>query len=755
MDVMLKRLAWASMVGICALLPINMAQAVNYVFPGGPSVPSVPQSLAHLDTLTVNSNSTYKPASTNTFAYAVELQRSATITIDAGSSIIYDGVGLSPAALRSDRSNDADQTININGTLSSNFAANAIYIHNSNAGNVDFIGINVTGAVIGGISTPGPAQVELQFNGAPTINGDINLGSASNSTIVRIGFTGITNFTTNDTLSNISLLRIMTVGSTYTMNGAASSIKALIIDSGTTMTLNNTISGIAGDGAITNNGTLVLTRNITKTGAFNTTVTTGNTKVTQAITVSTSNYANAGTHTAQLSDVLNYGKLTFSPAINPTFNIFTATYTGGYFPAGTYDLIVGSGVIANPATRNLPNNPSAFITFSNLQSNGATKIQITIARSLYQNYAKSTLTRGIANNLESIGAKLATTQNAQMTAVLNAVERSTQAGLNDAMKQLAPISTPPLHALTVQNESMKQVELRLASLRSPYKGYVAGSLVQDNQLWFRPFGAYANQKAINDIEGYYATTGGFAIGFDRDLDSKYNVGVAASYAISRVKDKINPNSLVQMKTYEGMLYGTYNFGHAKYLDWITGIGATNFTSNRAVNIQNFGGTANANYSGQQFSTKATLGKDYSAFDFLQVTPEASAQYSFATQYEYQESGAQGANLNVVRKNANVVQLGVGGKMSTPILLDRSTVIPEIHLMGLYNVVNGSQDSTFKFIAGGDPMTSHMSLSRGTLRMGAALTIAVIGSLELKLNYDCELQDRYVNHSGYLNFKYSL
>jgi len=775
MDVMLKRSVRASIVGICCLLPINMAQAVTYNFPvaGAGTLAVAPQALAAGDTININS-SIFEPVASNLFSYAVSLPgpsvAATTVNVAANASIIYNGTGPSPSAIVANYSDATTTLLNINnlGTISSGFGATAISLRNATTGNADIYNINNNAAIIGGIFTAGAQTVNLNLSGAAdpingvvSVLGGINLSASATSTAtLNIGINGTTGsgaftvYSTQGPISNISLI-VVHPASTFVLNDPATAIAAFTVDHGSTATLNNIMSAASvNEGQISNVGTLILTSNITKTGQFNT-ASDGNTIVTQAISVSTSNYANAGTHTAQLTDILNYGQLNLGN-ITPTFVTFTATYKSGYFPAGTYNLVTSTNAtsFARLPVPSLPNNPSAFITFSNLQSNDNT-VQITVSRSLYQNYAKSTLTRSIAANLESIGANLPTTQNAQMVALLDAVEKSSIGGINDVMKQLAPLSTPPLHALTVQNESMKQVELRLASLRSPYKGYMAGDLVRDNQLWFRPFGAYANQKAIDDIQGYYATTGGFAMGFDRDLDSKYNVGMAASYAVSRIKDKINPNSLVLMKTYQGMLYGTYNFKTGKYLDWITGIGATNYVSNRPVNIQNFGGIANSNYSGQQFSTKATIGKDYSAFDFLQVTPEASAQYSFATQYEYQESGAQGANLDIVRKNANVVQLGVGGKLSTPILLDRSTIIPEIHLMGLFNIINGSQDTTFKFISGGDPMTSHMSLNRGTLKMGAALTLAVIGSLELKLNYDCEMQDRYVNHSGYLNFKYSL
>ncbi len=306
----------------------------------------------------------------------------------------------------------------------------------------------------------------------------------------------------------------------------------------------------------------------------------------------------------------------------------------------------------------------------------------------------------------------------------------------------------------MQDSSMYQAKMRLAELRNGTSSYVAGDLVKDTHAWFRGFGSYANQQPKDDSFGYYATSGGVIGGLDRDLDDRYTMGAAFVYALSHVTDKVNPQSTTKFKSYIGMVYGTYNYSDVEYLDWIIAVTCNTFSASRNVNINSmYNQVATSSYSSQQASAMGVYGKNYEAFGFMELTPEAMAQYTFAKQYAYTESGAPGANLGISRTNSDIVTLGVGGIAAIPVWVNPSIVIPDIHGWAYYNPIIGRQNTVFTFVTGGGPITSTFNMPRTSLLIGAALTIAVVDKLEVKVNFDYEVADRFKGYTAYFNLRY--
>ncbi|HSX20407.1 MAG TPA: autotransporter outer membrane beta-barrel domain-containing protein, partial [Gammaproteobacteria bacterium] len=173
-----------------------------------------------------------------------------------------------------------------------------------------------------------------------------------------------------------------------------------------------------------------------------------------------------------------------------------------------------------------------------------------------------------------------------------------------------------------------------------------------------------------------------------------------------------------------------------------------------INITTFVQTAQSSYGSQQIAVNGVLGQDYEAFGFMQLTPEAYAEYMFAKQYTYEETGAGGANLQISRTNTDMVTLALGGKAAIPFLLDPGIVMPEIHSWAYYNPIIGKQDTIFSFVDGGGPMTSIFNPSRTGITIGAALTVAVIDKLEVKFNFDYDIEDRFTAYCGYINLRYT-
>lgn len=742
----------------------QVAMATNYTVTGpapgviNPGALTPPLSLSTTDTVTVSNGATLATPSNSSVAYTINTSgvtgTTTPVTVDSGGTLSYNGTSTTGAAISSIRSDviATDSMINLNGNANNGTGLYAIYITNSSVATTnDYYTITNTGTMVGAVVTSGVARAIFNISGPnASVTGTINL--AVYPDIGHFSILNIQNgahFIPTGTISNTSLIAVDGTSS-LTLNNTASSIRELSIAAGGTVTINSTLAGIPADGPISNNGTMNIAAGITKTDLF---TGTGTNIVSQDVSVSTSNYIITN-HTSLFTDILNYGNMTLTNSSTTTITNFSVTGGAGYFPAGTYTLASSpvNITVTNPITK-----PSStlFLSFDTpVIDNISTpkNIKMTINRTPFNTYASTTLTNAIAVNLESIGAG---NPSSDMVTLLDAIEASTTPSqLESALEQLAPLTTAPIFGIEVQNNTMRQVQLRLAELRDR-ETYFAGDIAKDNYVWVRPFGGYANQQPKNDSFGYYGSGGGVAAGFDRNLGANYNVGAAAAYALSHVKDKVNMESRTEIKSYIGMVYGSYNFPDTHYFDWIVAVVANNFNAARVVNINGYYQTPTSSYGSQQISFKGLWGKEIPAFGFMQLTPLAAAQYTFAKQYEYTESNGAATNLTISRTNSNLVQLGLGGKAAVPLWVNPSIIVPEIHALAFYNPIIGQQNSEFSFVDGGGQMISIFDLSRTGLIYGGALTIAVVDTLEVKFNIDFNIQDRFNAYVVYMNLRYSI
>ncbi len=742
------------------------------VNPPLPATPLPGTQLLSGDVVTIASGATMATPSTSAIQYTIGVNTTAppgpslTINVNSGGTLSYSGSNGSGAAIFVSRNDNTltTQNMNIDGTISSGtglYAASLTNIVGVTAQDTYNINISGTASVSGTIVTSGVLHSAVNITGTPTINGAIILGVSSiGSSALVVGASGTATFTPTYSISTIDSVQISN-NSTFNLGVTNSDLRSILIDSGSTLTNSITINGTStADGNIVNNGTFNIGAPIAKTGTFTGTGTNVVTAGSAAgISITTSNYRITN-HRAALLDVQNYGNITLSTGnfnLNNgganTFSIAYGTasgYSPGYFPEGTYTLVTTTlGTITAPTFSAVPAS-TLFLSFGTPFVSGNT-IKVTLTRTGFNEYPGTDLTQSIAGSLEAIGNN---SPNSSALTLLNAMEATTSvASLQSNLQQLAPLTTAPIFGYQIQNDSMRQAKLRLAELRDHNGSYFAGDIGKDAHLWLRPFGAYANQDAKEDSLGYYARSGGIIVGFDRNLDDYYTLGAAFAYVNSNVQDKINTLSITNLQSYIGMLYGTYNLSSSRYVDWVLAITANNFDANRLINFNSFNQFASSSYSSQQFAINGIIGEDYEAFGFLELTPEAFGQLTYAKQYPYTETNGGGANLNIDRYNPTIVTLGLGAKAAMPLLADPSIIVPELHTMFFYTPFTGNQDTIFSFVEGGSPLTSSFSLSRTGLLIGAAFTVAVVDKLELKFNFDYDIEDRYHGYTAWLNLRY--
>lgn len=272
-------------------------------------------------------------------------------------------------------------------------------------------------------------------------------------------------------------------------------------------------------------------------------------------------------------------------------------------------------------------------------------------------------------------------------------------------------------------------------------------------VWGKFFGGYAEQDLRDGIDGYEATTLGFALGADKQFTDNMTAGLALSYANSDVDSKdASEGNNTEIDSYAINLYGTYNNGSPWYVDGQLNFGLSEYDTKRVINFASR--TAKGSFDGYQYGAKVGGGYTYDMGSTL-VTPMASLQYTRLELDGYTEEGAGGANLKVNEQDYDVLTSELGAKLAVkPFEMSGWTVAPEVHAAWLYDMVKDKAEVTAQFTGGTTSFkTEGKDPAEHTAKVGFGVDVANGQDVTVSVNYDAEIKDEYLGHAGALKVRY--
>lgn len=599
----------------------------------------------------------------------------------------------------------------------------------------DIIGVPSTGAGTLSVTAATTLQTNAAINGVQTIN------VIGNSRLTLQSGASCTNFT------NINLAS----GST------------IQIDSGAALTVSDSRT-LSGDGDIVNSGFFeVDNSNLTLgTGGVGGNFTNNSSGIfyingTPTITFAGATFVNSGSILASFStqNTLPHINLANVQAAGVSLSNGTIVvgYNNNYIAEGQYTLLTSNDILT-PSTLGgyvLP-QPSRYISSWSLSTDGA-NANVQVVRDGFGNHATTARGKAIGDYMESIGSSNPT--QAQLD-LLNALEKIDDDGeLNTALVNLFPPESPPLQTMQMISTNLRQVEIRLVNTRQDTIMAAAGDndLYGKHGVWIRPFTSSGHQRDKQDLLGYKAKTKGIAFGIDTEAQNWLTVGIAGSVSKSTVTQNNNSLTYTDISAYQAMVYGTVKSANDAYFDWILAVGNNNYDGVRNVSLPGFEANAVSDYGGQQITAKVIASRDFELFNYYQLTPHGSAQYSFLRTLAYQENGAGAFNVSVSPNNMNLFRMGLGAELSVP-LSDRNYVgIPAIHAGAYVDAGGGAQDTNSMFISGGPIISSKLQPNRLLIKVGASFNLSINDNVELTANYDLESRRGYTGHEAYLNLRY--
>ncbi|HEU5048605.1 MAG TPA: autotransporter domain-containing protein [Rickettsiales bacterium] len=310
-------------------------------------------------------------------------------------------------------------------------------------------------------------------------------------------------------------------------------------------------------------------------------------------------------------------------------------------------------------------------------------------------------------------------------------------------------------AQALNNQTLNMAAEQLAILHgSGETGMAAGGNLKGVRIWGQMFDAEANQGEHQGIKGYSANSWGGAVGIDtRNINDKTILGLALSSGQTNANSKNANHTGTDVNSYQLTLYGDYAFTKDTFASGMLAYGWQNVDTIR-YDVGGAGGSAaHGDFNTNEIAARTELGKNYRYGSTL-VTPSILANYLHYSPDSYTETGAGSMNLHIDRKNMDVLELGVGTKLSWTYQRAEGVLTPSVHGGWRYDVIGDHLDATNSFAAGGPAFdTQGIQPGRGTLDMGASVKYVTNSNIELTANYELQHKMDYTSNAGFVRAAY--
>jgi len=431
------------------------------------------------------------------------------------------------------------------------------------------------------------------------------------------------------------------------------------------------------------------------------------------------------------------------------------------------------GVTLLPGTQNIRDNESFLIVNATTLNADASKIAVQentplpmvsftpqkTGNNLYlvssrnnSYYAQNSGNSSLGNTLDS----LANTASSDMATIIGALDTSGSA--SDAT-QLTPGVNNAINeaGYATQGQFINTIINRIGDFLTSLSGKGATGISSGDEpkqpqgVWAQAFDTYLHQGARGTSNGYNANVWGTSLGYDRAVLDSFIIGLNTGYAQDRIRSKDN-STRTDVDSYQVGMYGNYAKGPF-YLDGIFSFAYNQYDSSRRIMFNSIDRTPKSDYGGQQYSTYLEGGYTFKKNDF-EITPLTSLQYMHLRTNSYTEKDAGDANLDVDAQDYNLLQSGLGAKVSYLFAASEYTFIPEFHAKWLYEFLGEAQQTTSTFTGGGASfVTAGFSPAQSSYNLGLKLTLLTKQNISLSFGYDFEGKSDFYSHSGIINARY--
>ncbi|TWB48929.1 hypothetical protein [Nitrospirillum viridazoti] len=497
--------------------------------------------------------------------------------------------------------------------------------------------------------------------------------------------------------------------------------------------------------------------------------------VNSAVNITGSYSQTAGSLVVGVSSTTSYGSLVISGSANLTGGSVTLTaINGGQLSAGSYTIASAGSTLT---TSNLTLTATGYtVTSSTITANGATDLILTLSSgsggttgptgpTISTQYTAVGLAAGgpgvgTGRALDVIANSSSATAQAFQTAVLTRLSKLSGEAQQLAVTQLSPSQlTPQINTFSV-TPSTNAISLHqqhaAAYMDGPMgdvngKGAAAGSDGQQGAVWGEILGGGVLRGNNADAAGYSGTTAGLVLGVDWYANDTVMAGLAFSWLNGSVNGEgTAAGSQTKAASYQLTAYSVWRPDWADQRLSVEGqasFGYNHYDQRRWIGF--LGARANANYGGEQYLGKVTVGYDLPVSASFTLTPQASLRAVRLTNHAYDEHDAGVANMAVGALKVDNLTQELGAELSGKVDTAWGRLLPDLRLAWVHDYLNGPIATT-SVLAGTSFVSSTGRTAADGLGIGVGATLDQGDGFKLRLEYSGELRRDYQSHAGVLH-----
>lgn len=301
------------------------------------------------------------------------------------------------------------------------------------------------------------------------------------------------------------------------------------------------------------------------------------------------------------------------------------------------------------------------------------------------------------------------------------------------VKKLAPEEKPVTHSVasSVQNQVLTLTANRMTGGMAA--GRAGGDEINaDYGFWAQ--GLYNKSRFLGEFDGQ---SRGVAVGFDALINKMYTLGIGYAFSNSDI-DMSGDGGSFDIDSHTVFVYGQY-----KPSQWFINATLSNTVSKYTEKAVVMGTPTETEYDVNSFGIQAMTGYDFKSG----ITPMVGARYLHVTTDGHERL------LGYVDDSKSSFLSAVAGLKYAFDIQDTGSVrwTPELRALATYDVIADKNGATVYVPGGSIYHVAGDRMSRGGGELGMGLTAEWRG-LELSLNYDLQLREDYLSHTGMVKLR---
>ncbi|MCX5714510.1 MAG: autotransporter outer membrane beta-barrel domain-containing protein, partial [Candidatus Omnitrophica bacterium] len=165
-------------------------------------------------------------------------------------------------------------------------------------------------------------------------------------------------------------------------------------------------------------------------------------------------------------------------------------------------------------------------------------------------------------------------------------------------------------------------------------------------------------------------------------------------------------------------------------------------------------TAYSDYDGQQYGVYLGGGYKFNLGKNLELTPLASIQWNHLRLADYTETEAGSMNLSVDRQSYDILQSGLGARVTSQLKYKWGNFTPEVHAKWLYNFISDAMAVTSAYTCGGGSFaTNGAKPAKNGVNLGGKLSFDLKNNISIIAECDTEMRDEFFGVYGAATLRY--